>query len=362
MCNNIELSIIIPIYNVEKHLESCIESLLNKSQYKNNFEVLLIDDGSTDGSSVICDKLKKKYRQIKAFHKENGGAADSRNFGLEKAKGKFITFIDSDDIVNKEYISSIFYLIDKGYDLVIFGHQIDYLENKYNKIHEIKITDEVYVANVKETLRILEKKGSFNLLWNKIYRRQLLESPSKIRFLKNSEPGEDLIFNCSYFKRIDTCLLSPNILYHWIRRGEDTLANKFQKDLFIKNKMFISEREKLYTELGMNDQEDLLRLYSGNMDYIFVCIPNMYRGGDKTFKLNKRLTFYEEIINSKKIEIWLSEIQIKNKLLKLFYFLYKLHIPVIMDMTFYILMYIRRNIGGFWSKVRSVFVHEKSNN
>lgn len=60
MCNNIELSIIIPIYNVEKHLESCIESLLNKSQYKNNFEVLLIDDGSTDGSSVICDKLKKK--------------------------------------------------------------------------------------------------------------------------------------------------------------------------------------------------------------------------------------------------------------------------------------------------------------
>ena len=164
MRDNIELSIIIPVYNVKKHLESCIESLFDKNQYKNNFEVLLIDDGSIDGSSVICDKLEEKYYQITAFHKENGGAADSRNFGLEKAKGKYITFIDSDDIVNKEYISSLFCLIEKGYDLVVFSHQIDYLENKYSKIHEVKITDKLNVADVKAGLRILEEEGSFNLL------------------------------------------------------------------------------------------------------------------------------------------------------------------------------------------------------
>ena len=112
------ISIIVPCYNVEKYLRTCVDSLLN--QDNDHYEVLLIDDGSTDNTGKICDEYKKN-KKIKVFHKKNGGLCDARNFGLEKATYKYITFVDSDDWVTEDYVSTLYNKMEEGYDVVTFN-------------------------------------------------------------------------------------------------------------------------------------------------------------------------------------------------------------------------------------------------
>ncbi len=106
------ISIIIPVYNVEKDLSDCLDSVINQT-YK-NIEIILIDDGSIDRSGTICDEYAKKDKRIKVYHTENKGVSDARNFGIVKSKGKYIAFIDSDDFVSKKYIEVLYTILIKN--------------------------------------------------------------------------------------------------------------------------------------------------------------------------------------------------------------------------------------------------------
>ncbi|MBQ8680482.1 MAG: glycosyltransferase family 2 protein, partial [Treponema sp.] len=108
MDNQPLISVIVPVYNVEKYLPQCLDSIKNQT-YK-NLEIILIDDGSTDSSGVICDKVALIDKRIRVFHKENGGLSDARNYGIDKAKGSWLTFIDSDDYISSNYIEYLFKL------------------------------------------------------------------------------------------------------------------------------------------------------------------------------------------------------------------------------------------------------------
>ncbi len=111
-----KVSVVVPIYNVEKYLPKCIESI--QMQTYNNLEIILVNDGSTDSCLKICEKYKKLDKRVIIINKENGGLSDARNFGIEKATGKWITFIDSDDYVEKDYIETLMSLSDSDdYDV-----------------------------------------------------------------------------------------------------------------------------------------------------------------------------------------------------------------------------------------------------
>ena len=99
------VSIVVPVYNVKKYLEKCVESILQQTYKK--IEIILVDDGSTDGSGKLCDKLQSEHKDIVVIHKENGGLSEARNYGIEKAKGRYICFVDSDDIIAEDYIKSM---------------------------------------------------------------------------------------------------------------------------------------------------------------------------------------------------------------------------------------------------------------
>ena len=103
--NNPKISVIAPVYNVEKYLPRCIDSIL--AQTFTDFELLLIDDGSKDHSREICDEYAKKDSRIRVFHKENGGVSSARNLGLDNVKGEWITFVDSDDYLKMEFLSNL---------------------------------------------------------------------------------------------------------------------------------------------------------------------------------------------------------------------------------------------------------------
>ena len=119
------VSIIVPAYNAQLHLAECLDSLLKQTY--SNLQIIVVDDGSTDNTAVICDEYRKKDERIVVIHKSNGGLSDARNAGIEIAKGKYITLIDSDDYVEKDYVQFLYQLIkENNAEMSICSHTVLY--------------------------------------------------------------------------------------------------------------------------------------------------------------------------------------------------------------------------------------------
>ena len=189
----LKISVIIPVYNVEKYLNRCVESILNQT-YR-NLEIILIDDGSTDKSSQLCDFFSTKDSRIKVIHKKNGGLSSARNVGLDNATGDYIIFIDSDDYINRFYFENI--IIDiSDYDLLIYSFQ-----TKNNKsIKEIS-----YVRDIDDSIckidfcRFLTNSRLFANVTNKVFKKNRVDN---IRFDTSTNLGEDYEFVMHYFIKI----------------------------------------------------------------------------------------------------------------------------------------------------------------
>lgn len=180
MKNSPIFSIIIPIYNVEKYLKQCIDSVLNQN-FK-LYEVILVDDGSPDNSGIICDEYANKFKHIKVIHKKNGGLSDARNAGIEIASGEYLIFLDSDDYWwDKPVLEPLYELISKGKpDIILHGHSNIYP----NKIYERKYTHEIINADLNNDLENLLKDNIYDSTsWNKIVKRSIVIN-NKIIFPK----------------------------------------------------------------------------------------------------------------------------------------------------------------------------------
>ena len=142
------VSVVVPVYNVEKYLENCVYSII-KQTYE-NIEIILVDDGSTDNSSSLCDSFMKRDKRINVYHKKNGGLSDARNYGIEQSKGKYLTFVDSDDTLENDCIEYLYNLLNKyntmmsicNYNVITNNKIISYttkdLEFKFDKITALK--------------------------------------------------------------------------------------------------------------------------------------------------------------------------------------------------------------------------------
>lgn len=167
---NILISVVVPVYNVEKYLNRCIDSIL--IQTYDNIEILLIDDGSTDGSAQICDKYIKKDKRVKVFHKKNGGLSDARNVGIDISNGKYIMFIDSDDSVEKDIIEYLYKLIIKfNTKMSVCSHNIIF--NNGEKIKKLGSKKEELLTDKECIKRMLYHKDIDTSAWAKLYSREL---------------------------------------------------------------------------------------------------------------------------------------------------------------------------------------------
>ena len=180
------VSIIIPIYNVEKYLDRCIKTIVDQTY--NNLEIILVDDGSPDNSLVICEKWEKQDNRIRVIHKENGGVSSARNIGLEIATGEYISFIDPDDIIHPNYYDILMSQIGNA-DCIIcsfkkFSNEIEF-ENRY-----------IYTTENMNSMEAI-KRGFFNnsdifyVVWNKIIKTDIAK---KQRFNEEMKNGEDSLF------------------------------------------------------------------------------------------------------------------------------------------------------------------------
>lgn len=217
------ISIIVPIYNVEKYLKECIESIINQT-YK-NIEIILVDDGSPDNCGKICDEYSQKDKRIIVLHKENGGLSDARNKGIDIAKGDYLTFVDSDDFVNIDYIEKLYNSI-KFNNTKLAQCGISKV-NENNEIIEKLNYDENYIKTSHEILNELYGKHLIEnvVVWNKMYAKELFEN---IRF-PVGKIHEDEFTTYKIFYSVDRISLLSDCLYNYRQTNESIIGKKFNK-------------------------------------------------------------------------------------------------------------------------------------
>ena len=218
MNKNALISIIVPVYNVDKYLSKCIDSII--SQTYNEIELILVDDGSPDNSPKICDEYARKDNRIIVIHKENGGVSSARNAGLDIAKGEYIGFIDPDDYIVSDMYECMVNAIEKyNFDMVVCGY--DYIDENGNVTRPYKIkSDEILTQKQFVSMQFDMPPTVRHGVVNKLFRKSLF---SGIRFPENMHSSEDVYVICSYVKKISDCVFIHKPLYkNLVRNGSAT--------------------------------------------------------------------------------------------------------------------------------------------
>ena len=231
-----KVSVIVPVYKVEKYLPECIESIL--AQTFTDFELILVDDGSPDNSGKICDDYAARDSRIRVFHKENGGVSSARNLGLDNARGEWIAFVDSDDWIDTNMLQKMIAVAMLGTDLVISGYHTVKKTKRYTREGL-----SVLSGNSTRFFASLFVNGFINSPCFKLFRNKVISS-KRIRFYDNIGIGEDTIFVTCYFKHIRRIVALKDALY-FIRRTDCSAISRFHENIGEINAIFLSELKNL---------------------------------------------------------------------------------------------------------------------
>jgi glycosyltransferase involved in cell wall biosynthesis len=211
-----EISIIVPVYNVEEYLPKCLESILGQTFV--DFELILVNDGSTDNSGSICEKFLKKDQRIKLIHQVNRGLSNARNAGIVMAKGKFFSFIDSDDWIEKNMLFEMHdQLIKSNADIVIAGHFVVNLDGSIEEKNNVKATRVLDRISATSLILLDEEINSF--AWDKLYRRALFDN---LRYPEN-RLFEDTATTYKLFNKASK-LIQMNKAYYFYQRRESGIC------------------------------------------------------------------------------------------------------------------------------------------
>lgn len=275
------ISIIIPVYNSDKTINRCVDSIL--SQTFNNWELLLIDDGSTDRSGELCDEYSAKDQRIKVFHKKNGGVSSARNLGLNNVKGEWITFCDSDDFVYPNWLKNYVDNISDGIDLICQAFECD-----KPLVHEFKdkrIFGITYKGCIQDGILLLYKNDILGYLWVKLFKRSIIES-YKLRFDTRYNYQEDQEFCFKYFCYIKTIVCIENVGYYYY-------IPDWNLKYLQKNNMFY-----LYQSLYKSAMIIYYKNFNNLIAYFLECwiqiIFNIYNDRDP-FRRKSLLTFRKSV-------------------------------------------------------------------
>lgn len=225
------ISVIVPIYKVERYLNKCVDSILN--QTFTDFELILVDDGSPDNCGRICDEYAEKDNRIHVIHKENGGLSDARNAGLNYATGEYIVFVDSDDFIEPDLLEKAYSTIVKGYDIVSFGFNVIGVDGSISAIIHPEVGKELRFEKQADYLEfILKIFMNWRVgweAWSRIYRRDIIEK-YELRFEDNSRIfAEDMYFNFCYIVHTKTMYAMKDCLYNYLRRNDSIMGKDIKK-------------------------------------------------------------------------------------------------------------------------------------
>lgn len=310
------ISVIIPVYNTDKFLKKCLDSIINQTYI--DFEVIMVDDGSTDNSANICKSFVNKDSRFKYFYKENGGSSSARNLGLRKAKGDYVAFIDSDDYIDSDYLEVLSEGCKDGYDIIQCGMRL-----VRKGIASELVPSENEYHNIESIMLILKREYPiflFQVVHTKLYRRAFIEK-CRVEFDESVSKSEDCLFNTYLLPNVssvktiqaakynycqDNSFLSKQIMdyskiYQNIRVGiitakiryetimryhlnfDNDIIKGFQITICI---IYLSNAREIETNnLSKEEKKRLYNFYFSEMNYSIDKVVNNLRGTDKLIAL-----------------------------------------------------------------------------
>ena len=218
------ISIVIPIYNSEKFIHRCLDSII--SQTFKNWECILIDDGSQDDSGYICDEYAKKDKRFKVIHQKNAGSASARNVGLQNSYAKYTAFVDSDDYIENNYLEKLYYTIETNdTDLIICG----YVKQQVGK--KEKITQTSGLKNAESVFEDFLSGQIKGYLWNKLFKNEIIELHS-IKFCEGHNLWEDNLFVLQYLHKSNKIYFISDCIYNYNREIHNNLSRSLTSKKF----------------------------------------------------------------------------------------------------------------------------------
>lgn len=283
------VSIIVPVYNVEKYLEKCVESLIQQT-YK-YIEIILVDDGSSDSSGKICDSLSKKDDRIISLHKKNGGLSDARNYGIKHAKGNYLVFVDSDDWIENDTIEeSLRRIISDKSDIVVYGFSVDY----DNGNHKIKAPYKDECIDKKTALIYINSFQGIDVsACNKMFKKELFDD---IEF-PYRKLCEDYYVMYKIFDKCNRISTSTSPKYHYFQRTNSISRNSNVNMDFL----YAAEEE---VEYFKKHHRDILYSAITGMVFANLVIYNMKQARKIKFekrKIQKEMRKYKKYITQNKV-------------------------------------------------------------
>lgn len=273
------VSVVVPVYNVEKYINKCIDSIINQT-YK-NLEIFLIDDGSTDNSGRICDECAEKDERINVIHKKNGGVSSARNFGIQEASGKWITFIDSDDWVEKNFCERLINEAKKNDADVALCAYNRVTDSKFEKINA---NSKIVACDRKEYLiNTLNPQTGFGFCHMKLYKHNVIKD---IRFDTDLKVGEDALFNEKISRNLSKAIYVGESLYNY-RINESSVVRRYDEKYVEKYLKAIKTTKEYIFKNHPNDEEIIQNYYNFVAYHILLIAVNFcynYENKDK----NKR--------------------------------------------------------------------------
>lgn len=286
------ISIVVPVYNVKDYIDRCLNSLV--LQTYNDIEIILIDDGSTDGSSSKCDEWAKKDSRIKVIHKSNGGVSSARNIGIKESTGKYILFFDSDDWVEEltcetlvEYVSSE--------SMVLFDAYFVEKERTYKKFN--------YDWNEKNDSNDIKRSFVHGLLgwtncWNKLFISEIIKK-NNLLFDENLKIGEDYLFTYEYLKHITNVKYCNEALYYYDLTRDSSAMNTKSEALL---------KKWIATEMILKEEFENVDIYESILKKL---LDELFITACQAIKTNRE-DIYNVIV--KKIRIYFKKYEIRKKL------------------------------------------------
>lgn len=259
----VKLSLIVPAYNVAPYLQACISSIVANSFQ--NYELLLIDDGSTDETGLICDKLAQEYDKITVFHTDNRGVCSARNLGLEHAVGEYIGFVDADDLVAPRILEALVGAMDMDVDVQLAACSFTRCTRDHAETH----SDYRGAKTICTGRSIAEKIlcGGYGVnVWNKLFRQEYLKKYN-IRFRPDCACAEDQYFTMDYLRHCRKAVFLDSALYFYIM-NPGSIMNSFRESSFVNSKYVDLPRSWRYTAEAFPPSDELA-VYSRSRAVMF---------------------------------------------------------------------------------------------
>lgn len=274
-----KISIIVPVYKVEKYLQKCVDSILNQT-FK-EFELILVNDGSTDRCIDICNKYSREDNRIKVIHKENGGLSSARNAGIEVAKGKYIAFVDSDDYINRNMYKILYEnAIKTDADISMCNFKYVY-EKDYVNINEDIKNDNYLIFNNIEALNQLYTSDNvqFVVAWNKLYKRNLF---THLRYDEGRIHEDEFIIHKLLYKNKKIVYTDLPLYYYFQRQGSITQCDFNLKKLDAVDAF--KERVEFFRDKKLKHLEIIAQL-----QYISLFFKSYYKAKNELSNCNEKL-------------------------------------------------------------------------